>query len=237
MAFAVRNFDQTETIGDKLRTMRRNLNVSLDHMVEKTKIQRRYLEAFEQAAYGRLPESMYAKNFLRTYVKALGGDVTYFLERFEEERGTCDLIDPSRLPRQKVRASSFFAAHRLWKTAAMSFLFLTLAAYLGHQVRSLLQPPEVVVYEPTDEYSTDEAIVTVRGKTEKEAEIFINGTKVLPATDGTFTAEVALERGLNVIAIEGATRHSRKTTIYRRVVLEQDEPRQFGILSTSVVLK
>lgn len=232
MAFAVRHFNHTEPIGEKLRTMRRNLNVSLDMMVEKTKIQRQYLEAFEQGAYQRLPEPIYAKNFLRTYVRALGGDVSYFLERFEAERGTCDLVDPMRLPRQKVRARSFFAAHRLFKAGAALLLFVALASYVGYQVRSLLEPPEIVVFEPSDEFATEEAIVAVRGKTEDEAEIFVNGTKVLPGSDGTFATEVTLERGVNVITIEGATRHSQKTTIYRRVVLEQTEPSLLSGLST-----
>jgi transcriptional regulator with XRE-family HTH domain len=237
MAFAVRNFDHAETLGEKLRTMRRNLNFSLEMMAKKTRVQRKYLEAFERGSYHKLPETIYAKNFLQTYVRALGGDVTYFLERFEEERGTCDLIENMRLPRQKVRARHFFAAHRLFKAGMALVLFASLAGYIGFQVNTLLRPPQIVLFEPSDGLSTDQAILTVRGTTDREAEIFVNGNKVLPGPDGAFETQITLERGLNVISVEGATRHSRKAVVYRRIVLEQEEPRRLGSLSTARTLE
>jgi transcriptional regulator with XRE-family HTH domain len=234
MPFAIRLFDHTETLGGKLRAMRRHQHLSLDRMVKKTKIQKQYLTAFETGAYHLLPEPIYAKNFLRMYVHALGGDVDYFLEQFACERGTCDLVDPLRLPRQKVRARTFLAAHRLYKFGLALILCLALATYVGYNIHELLRPPEIMVFEPTDEWSTAEAVVVVRGKTDVGIEIFVNGEKMLQKTDGTFETTVALERGLNLITIEGATRHSRKTVLYRRVVLEQEKPHQLGALSTSI---
>ena len=45
---------------------------------------------------------------------------------------------------------------------------------------------------------------------------------MLLSSDGTFATNVMLERGLNVITVEGAKRYSNTASVYRRVVLDQD---------------
>ncbi len=234
MAFVIRDLKPAETMGEMLRNMRRNLNRTLDEMAVATKVQRRYLEAFEKNAFAELPESIYARNFLRAYVRALRGDVHYFLSRFEAERGTCDFTDPMRLPLKKPHPLKFFVAHRLFRVGLGVLCLFALFGYIGYQVQGLWKPPTIVVYEPADGTSTDNASVTVSGKAEDEAEIFVNGTKVLPDSDGSFSTQIVLERGLNIISVEGKTRHSRSATVYRRVVLEQEAPRSFSSLSTPV---
>ena len=42
-------------IGDNLRQARLNKNISLDELQQKTKIQKRYLEAIEKGAFDLLP--------------------------------------------------------------------------------------------------------------------------------------------------------------------------------------
>ena len=54
----------------------------------------------------------------------------------------------------------------------------------------------------------------------EEARIKVNGETVLPSKDGTFEATIMLERGLNIIAVEGKKRYSRPATIYRMVVFD-----------------
>ncbi|MBI4598796.1 helix-turn-helix domain-containing protein [Candidatus Uhrbacteria bacterium] len=234
MSFAVKRLDHEERLGDKLYAMRRALNCTLDDMARMTKIQKCYLQAFEKGTYGALPESRYARPFLKTYVQALNGRPAYFLARFDSEHGDKQREGEavSCLPRKKIGRFPFFALHRLWRLAAGSLLVLALVGYMGLQMHRLWEPPGVVVYEPTDDLATSEATVTVRGQTDAEVELFVNGMKVLPGSDGTFSTPVPLERGLNLITIEGATRHSRKTVVYRKVVLEQQPTDWFGALST-----
>lgn len=235
MAFVIKNFEHEETLGEKLRTMRRNLNWSLDEMAERTKIQRSSLVAFEQNRYAKLPEPIYTRYLLKMYVKALGGEnPDYFLACFDEKRGTCDLVDPLRLPPAKIHPRHFFSSNRLFKAGVGGLLFLLLAGYLGYQLHIVLEPPNVVLYEPGPDLLTHDGVITVRGITKKEAEIYVNHEKILPAPDGSFSTDIVLERGLNVITVEAATRHSRTATLYRRVVLEQKKPQASAGLSTLV---
>jgi len=222
MPFFVRNLNKEESLGEKIRALRKHKNWTLNEMTAFTKIQRKYLEAFETDQYKNLPEPIYAKNFLRKYILALGGDPNYFVARFEELVKKCDLVSPHRLPVQRARASAFFSAHRLWKFLVGLFFVAALVVYLGWQVSSLLKPPEIIIFEPADGIEVNNATIKVRGQTEKESEIFVNNNKVVPDMAGNFSTEVTLERGYNVITVEAKTRHSKMATVYRKVVLRQE---------------
>jgi len=211
-------------MGQKLNQMRRRLTISLEMAAKATRIQQRYLEALEKNNHNKLPEPIYTRNYIKTYVKFLGGDPGYFLQRYEEECGTCDLlVNPMRLPRQKIGWIKLLAAHRLLKISIVALFCLAFAGYLGIQIQSILAPPEIVLYQPNNDIATDQAEILVSGQIEQRAEIWINDIKVLPDQSGFFSTEVDLERGLNIITIEGAKRYSKKATLYRTVVFESSE--------------
>ncbi|HBL39800.1 TPA: hypothetical protein DDZ10_03985 [Candidatus Uhrbacteria bacterium] len=220
MSFMIRPLKPGSTIGEELATVRRRLSIPLREASEKTRIQRRYLKALEENRWQDLPEPLYTRNFLRNYARFLGEDPAYFLSRFKEERGCCDLLTPSQMPRQRVRKGRFLVTPRLLKLGVLSLLLLGVTGYLGFQVRSILEPPSLSVVSPEDGSKTDSAILIVLGVIKEEARIKVNGETVLPSKDGTFEATIMLERGLNIIAVEGKKRYSRPATIYRMVVFD-----------------
>ena len=221
MTFVIRTFDYTQSLGEKLKAIRAAAGWTLYEMAAKTKIRRALLKAFEAGDYARLPDPVYARNFLKIYVRALGGDVDYFLEQFESECGTCDFTRNAQLPRARARAWQFLVASRFVRIAAFALVGLAMAGYLGVQICGILSAPDLFVYEPGDGLLTDQALITVTGQAQEYASVSVNGVEVLMSQDGTFETDVALERGLNVIAIESKKRYSRMNTQYRRVVLQQ----------------
>ena len=58
-------------IGDKLRQARLNKNISIDELQQKTKIQKRYLEAIEQGKFDLLPGEYYIRTFLQSVRMAI----------------------------------------------------------------------------------------------------------------------------------------------------------------------
>lgn len=220
MSFMIRPLKPETTIGEELSVLRRRLAISLREVSEKTKIQKRYLEAIEENRWQNLPEPLYARNLLRGYARFLGEDPTYLLSRFEEERGCCDLLAPSQVPRQRVRRERFLVTPRLFKLGIASLLFLSVIGYLGFQVRSILEPPTLTVLSPGDGSTTESALILVSGSIHEEARIEVNGESVLPSRDGLFTATVTLERGLNIITVEGKKRYSRPAVVYRTVMFD-----------------
>ncbi len=228
MAFVIRKFDYSESLGEKLKAIRTSAGLTLSEMAAKTKIRKTFLQAFETGQFAKLPDPVYARNFLKVYVRALGGDVEYFLEQFETECGTCDFTKNVRLPRARVRALQFLVASRFVKVFALSLVGIAIVGYLGVQVRAIVSPPELMVFAPNDGVLTHEALISVTGQAQEGARVKVNGLDVLLSKDGTFEVDVALERGLNVIAIESTKRYSKPATEYRRVVLGEDRPVSFA---------
>ena len=236
MPFVIRKFNDTKTLGEELRALRRATGLTLSEMEERTKVRRTFIDAFECDRYEGLPETLYARNYPRTYLRGLGvADPEYFVKRWEEARGTCDFVDASRLPRQRVRGSSMFVASRLLKTAGIGVLLLAVTAYISSEVRSITSPPPLVVVGPSDGLATENATVQVSGKTDPGTSVKVNGEKVLLSSDGTFVASVSLERGLNIIRVEGTKRYSQTSTEYRRVVLEAQKNTALAPSTTPLV--
>lgn len=227
MAFVIRKFDYSESLGKKLKAIRAAAGWTLSEMAAKTKIRKSFLQAFESGDFAKLPDPVYARNYLKVYVRTLGGDVDYFLQQFEMECGTCDFTKNSRLPRRRARALQFLVASRFVKVCSLGLVGVAIVAYLGLQVRTIVSPPELIVFAPQDGIQTQEALITVTGQAQAGARVKVNGVDVLLSQDGIFEMAVALERGLNVIAIESQKRYSKSATEYRRVVLGENHKISF----------
>lgn len=221
MVFVMRKLDKTPgTLGEKLRALRRGQAVSLEMIEARTHIQRRYLMALEQGRYDDLPAPMYTRNFIRAYARELKADENYFIELYEEECGRCDLVDPMRLPRQRVRKMRFFVWNRLVKFSGLAFVMLLIFGYLGWQIQSIVAPPRVVIFSPVDATTTEQAIVMVEGIVEDEATVYVNGEQVVVNEDRTFRTQIDLEKGLNVILVEAERRYSKRAQIERRILFD-----------------
>lgn len=224
MVFVMRPLEVTPMkLGEKLRTLRRSQAVSLEMMEKLTRVRKHYLEALEWGKYEILPDPLYTRNFIRSYARTLGADDSYFLELYEEEAGRTDLLDPHRLPRERVKKGSFFVSTHVISAAVIALFALGILGYLGYQVTHLLSAPSVIVLNPTDQSEVASALLPVTGIVDSdEVEVTIDGKEVVVNQDKTFNTVLDLSRGLNVITVEAKRRYSRSSIIYRRVVFDDN---------------
>lgn len=71
-------------IGTYLRETREEKGISLDSLQEKTKIQKRYLQAIEDGNFHLLPGKFYAKAFIKEYANAVDIDSTELIEAYDQ---------------------------------------------------------------------------------------------------------------------------------------------------------
>ncbi len=223
MSFVIREFHNKETLGESLKLLRKAANITLSEMSVKTKIQKKHLKAFECGNYSVLPDPIYARNFLKLYVIALKGDVNYFLQRFDSEIQTCDIVTSSQTPRSRLRGMTRIIPSKVAKAVVLASFVVSAMFYMGIQVQGMISAPELVVFSPTDGDMTKDAVIVVTGQIEEGSQVTINENNVLLSQDGLFEHEVPLERGVNVIEIKGTKRYSKEAVEYRRIMLEQDK--------------
>lgn len=74
-----------QKIGDILSQRRRQLGLSIDRVVDGTKLQRRIIEAFENSDFDQMPPKGYAKATLGSYARFLGLDANDVIRVYEDQ--------------------------------------------------------------------------------------------------------------------------------------------------------
>lgn len=74
-----------EDIGQKLKAAREEKHLSINDVEEKTKIQRRYLEAIEQNNFDALPGDFYVRAFIKQYAGMVGLDGNELLNDYHQD--------------------------------------------------------------------------------------------------------------------------------------------------------
>ena len=82
-----------ESIGAYLRRERELRQVSLEELVQTTRVPLKMLQHLEADRFDELPGDVFARGFMRSYARALGLDASEALERFDRTRNV-DLTAP-----------------------------------------------------------------------------------------------------------------------------------------------
>ena len=93
--------------------------------------------------------------------------------------------------------------------------------YLGIEFSRNISPPFLEVESPQDDLVTSERMVTIRGKTEKESRVTINGQEVFEDEEGNFSEEIDLKEGINIIKITSAKKRSKESVVYKKVLVKE----------------
>jgi hypothetical protein len=80
-----------------------------------------------------------------------------------------------------------------------------------------------MVTVPEANMVTTEKIIDVIGSVESGATLEINGQQVLAADDGSFSENLVLREGTNIIEIIAQKKHSKQSIIYRQVIVQPEE--------------
>ncbi len=121
-------------LGQHLKEVREQKQISLDDLQRTTKIQKRYLIAIEEGRFDTLPGLFYARAFVKTYAETIGLDPDPLFEQYRNE-----LPNPQReavtLPSRAERTKSAVAPKSRAKRSsilpammAIVFLFVIVVA-------------------------------------------------------------------------------------------------------------
>lgn len=221
--FISKRISREKKLGDRLRALRVEHRASLPSVAGALHIPEHCLLDLEDGRYERLPESIYVRNFIRAYAGLFGRDCAPFLDLFEVEfeKSRADRPKEKLVPNVAIKKSYLLPTVLIARVSLFGLLGLALLVYLGFEVRKITTAPAVTIFEPVEEAVTKSGEIVVRGKSEPESRIQINGEDVLADSAGTFRETVRLQRGLNLITISAKKRRSKERIIFRRVFYEE----------------
>lgn len=204
------------TLGEKLKKIRSEYRISLNEVAKHTKIQMKYLEYLENGEYEKLPAEVYVRGFVRSYALFLGTDESVLVKMYERERNIQKNLKKEQFQERKEDSFNFprfIITPKLFITVCIMLFAVGGFVYLYREFQSFASVPRLVVLEPFDGQIVNGSDMYVRGTTEKDASLVINGQSVLVRDGGDFYEQVRLQPGLNTLTVVSANKFKKEKSV------------------------
>lgn len=201
------------TLGEKLKKLRGQYRMSLSEISKATKIQVKYLEYLENGEYEKLPADVYVRGFLKGYARHFGLAEDAFLKPYEKEQNIQENLgkELNTQNRPSRPMPSFFVLTPRTLIVGIIFIIVGLTFfYLFHEFRSFVSEPELVIFEPANGSTLETSTAVIRGKTDRGADVNINGQKILVGDDGNFSESLVLHPGINTVIVAALNRFEKE---------------------------
>ncbi len=222
MSFRSRPIAGPETLGERLRQLRVEANLTLVEVANELSIAVKHLQAIEESRYQDLPGQVYARNFVRQYIARLDLNQAAAMERFEQEYAVMSAPQQRRNPilpqRAKLEHPWWYRHGRLLTAGAAVVLVL---GYFAWQIVQLLTPPGLTVTAPAQDLIVTAATFMVRGTTEPNTQVKINNEAVEVSAGGNFSVTIDLQLGLNTLKVTAKKKRSGERVVVRQVLREE----------------
>jgi len=222
--FTKKKIQPSKRVCLRLKEAREAADMTIEQVSLDTKIDKRYIKALEECHFEELPEAkVYRKNFIKLYLRAIGINPTSFVKQYtiEEEGGEKTEQNTQHLPTARLRTYHFRNIPFVLRTSILACVVLLLVGYLALQVKHIVEPPTLVLFTPEHGEVTKEKTIIIKGQTEPEVQITINGNTVVNDDEGIFEESIDLTAGVNEIQIAANKKYGKQTQETRHVVLQE----------------
>ena len=222
MEFVKKKISPTKRICLRLKEARDTAGISLETVAAKLRINKQYVVALESCEFEQLPFApVYQKHLIRRYIETIGLDPKSFLDQFVYEEMRPSLTDIQAAPARKPIKFQNFPT--LVRVAGIAAITLSLIGYLAIQVKQIIEPPELAVFHPENGFITPTPTLTIQGKTDQEAVVFINGKEIAANDTGYFQESLTLTDGVNTLIFSAKKKHGKTTELTRHVVYKKTD--------------
>jgi cytoskeletal protein RodZ len=202
--------------GQKLKEQRLTKGLTIEQASKDTRIRASYLSAIEKGEYPKLPASTYIQGFLRNYAKYLGLPeqeiLAIFRREFDEKKAF------AVLPKGLVKEDFPIKRIKLADTAKIIILLvIVLLGYIFFQYRFAIISPPLEILTPKDGAIVLSRTITVSGKTDSNATVFVNNDNVSLDKDGNFKKSINVFPGKIIIKVKAINYFGKEKILERHI--------------------
>ena len=210
------------SVSEQLRAWRRSAGITVEQIATQLNMRPQILRALETGDMSIFSARVYAVGYLSHIVGHFAipeGDklVAAFCAEWDDKRDEIHL--PTHVHAMNGWRKWYITPRRLFGiTGACSLLlFLWL---LGTQLVGFTGAPRLFIEQPMTHELIDVPIIRVRGSTDKESQLTVNGREITMNKLGGFDQEIELVSGLNKLDFLVQNRFGKMSQETRYVVVE-----------------
>lgn len=217
--FTRKPLNYSHGLGARLKAARELRQINIEAAAHRLNIRLEYLLAIEEDRFDHLPAGLYSKNYIKEYAALVGLPANEIKKWLSEN---LEIINQTNDPfsQKVVRRQEFIVFPKLIKNLILIFIFLACLLYLGFYFKKIVFPPQLIVYQPDKNLKISENFIEIKGTTEPEAELNINGETILNTNQGNFSTVVNLKKGVNNIVITAKKKYSGEASVLRQILVE-----------------
>lgn len=204
-------------VGERLYEERVRKGHTLEQVSKATKIRSSFLAAIEKGEYKNLPSGTYVHGFVRNYARFLGLPDQEILAIFKREYDEDKFVKV--LPEGLVRNDDFplkkIKIAQVLKI--LPLIFIVLLIYIVFQYRSAIFNPALRVSTPSENSVVYSQNVTVVGKTDPAARVFVNAEPAALDKDGNFRKTINVFPGKVKITVKSVNNFNKTTIVERHI--------------------
>lgn len=204
--------------GEILRSSREDKKIKLEEAASHLRIKKEYLIALENDEYDKLPSGLYGKQFLKKYCQLLRLNYKKILADTPLHK---EDADSNPFSQRILKPWKLLAFPKLFRNILLIILFFVFILYLLFYFKGLSSAPKLVIEYPDKNLVTRVNNLEIRGQTEPETEVIINGNSIISNEDGGFVYEIRLKSGLNNINIVAKKKYGREASAQRQILVEE----------------
>ena len=216
--FTPKRLAANDGFGEKLRQARLFKNMKLEDISRRINISVKYLRALEEENFNNLPNGLYRKNFLKEYANYLKLDSLEFIKQLETITEN-DLSD-NPFSQKILKKNKFLVFPKIIRNILIFLSVIICFLYLMFYFQKIISAPKLTIIYPEKNLLTKETAIEIKGQTEKEAEVKINGELILNNNNGNFSQTINLKKGLNTITINAQKKYSKESSVTRQILVE-----------------
>ena len=209
------------TLSEHLCAWRSSAELSVEKIAAELSVRPQIILALEEGDYSIFPAHVYASGCLKRMIEHFSiarGDVLLDVLRteWEEKRGA---PNTSVLALPKSRREKWYITPRRLFGSLGAVALVLFAWFLASQLMGFTGAPSLHIDEPHSDAIIEMPTIHVRGTTEKESQLTVNGREITMNENGVFDQEIQLVPGVNTLQFVAQNRFGKTSQETRYVVV------------------
>lgn len=223
MGFIQKSINPGKALGRDLRELRDKAGLTRAAASGLSKVSEGVITILEEERWNEISDPLFFEHMFRTYLRLYSVQPNYYLEKYRICLNIKSHIRKAEelLPRERVSWSDLAVWSRVVAATGLVIFAALIGGYVFYQVRAVTAAPSLVIDQPQEGERLAEPFATIKGRTESDAVVTVNGREASVDTDGSFFLTINIPSGPTIILIQAKKRRGKTAETTRHVFYQR----------------